>query len=75
MKKFKIISKGHGQSTQVEFDGKLIEGVQAVKINPVLPNKPVTAVIHVAFVDLEIEGEAGLIQDQEVGNGEVVDTE
>lgn len=75
MKKFKIISSGHGQSTRVEFDGKPIDGVQAIQIHPILPNKPVCAVIHVAFVDLEIECEGEMEQKSLTEDAEVVDTE
>lgn len=75
MKKLKIISGGHGQSTRVEFDGKPIEGVQAVQIHPILPDKPVCAVIHVAFVDLEIEAESEIKQEAETEDAGIVDTE
>lgn len=75
MKKFKIISNGTGQSTRVEYDGQPLEGVIGIQINPLLPNQPVTAQIHVAFIDLEIEGDAELVQEQDTKNGDVLDTE
>lgn len=75
MSRFKIISKGTGQTTRVEYDGKPLDGIQGVVINPIVPNEPVSAQIHVAFVDLEIEGGAEIVQYQDVKNGDVVDTE
>ena len=75
MSRFKIISKGTGQTTRVEYDGKPLDGIQAVEIDPIVVGGVVSAKIHVAFVDLEVEGDAEIVQSQEVKNGDVVDTE
>ena len=75
MGRFKIISKGTSQTTRVEYEGKSLDGVQAIEINPIVVDGIISAKIHVAFVDLEIEGDAEVVQSQEVEDGDIIDTE
>ena len=56
--KIKIVSNGVGHSTQVlDSDGKQIEGVTKVEIDPITPNELVTARLTFEFVELEIKAE------------------
>lgn len=75
MGRFKIVSKGTSQTTRVEYEGKSLDGVQAVEIDPIVAGGVISAKIHVAFIDLEIEGDAEVVQSQEVEDGDIVDTE
>jgi hypothetical protein len=66
MKSIKIVSEGDGFNTKVIAGGIELQGMTCIKIQPMLPGKPVKA--EITFTDVELEVGAELIDNEETDN-------
>lgn len=58
MSKIRIVSTGHGRETRVlDSRGDVIDNVTSVVIDPIVPDKFVTATITVRDVELDVDAE------------------
>lgn len=61
VKNLKIVSNGDASGTFLYVDGKYLDCVEEIKIDPIRPGMAVTAKIKLSYVELEIKA-VGIIK-------------